>query len=169
VEVNDELVRLDEGMWQRIWWPERVPAHADERFVPNVILGKVDGLTIVLQLIRRCVADVAVEIGCLRNERTAALDEQYATALAAWETAARSGGPVPVPPEMPGTFLNDVPVVVSDDLGTPYTDHGRRAAGTGREWEAELRFHPPVPAEARTFTVRLAVAGGEAHVQPLSL
>lgn len=39
------------------------------------------------------------------------------------------------PPNQPGAFLNDLPLVISDDLGTEYTHRSKQAAGSGTEWE----------------------------------
>lgn len=169
MERKVEFVQLDEREGKQIWRPERVAAYAGEQISPNAVLGEVEGLSVILDTVARRVADVVVTLRCQQDERTAALDEAHGTSWAAWQALAESGPAASEPPEMPGRFMMEIPVVVSDDLGTRYTLHGRTGPGTGSEWKASMRFYPPVPAEARTLMVSLAVPGGDPRAQSLTL
>jgi len=164
-----EFVQLDEREGKQIWWPERVPSRAGERILPNVVFGEVEGLSVILDTVARGVADVAVTIRCQQDERTASLDEAHATAWAAWQARAKSEPSASEPPEMPGAFMVEIPVEISDDAGTRYTLHGRTGPGSGREWKATMRFYPPVPEEARTLTVSIAAADGDQQAHSLTL
>jgi len=124
MEGTSELVRLDDRTQKRIWWPERVAEHAGEQLSPNAALGEFDGMSIILWSVTRGEADVAISLRCQKDERTAALDEAYATAITAWEKDARGNRHPPPPPGMPGESLMDVPVVLGDDLGTRYAITG---------------------------------------------
>jgi hypothetical protein len=136
-----------------------------------VLLGQVNGITVVLASVERGTTSVGLNLCCPSNEVTRGMDARHEADFEAWvseRTATRDGGERgPDPPKQPGAFLNDLPLALADDVGTVYAAPRKRAAGSGTEWEGKWTFEPASPPEARSLTVSLDVPGGRTHTMPV--
>ena len=148
-------------------------AHVGKAFAPEAFLGILNGIPIVATSVHCTATGVVVDLRCRENDVTRALDAEYEAAFDAWVPQARLAekrGVRPVdPPEQPGEFLMNIPLRLTDDVGTPYRASSKQAAGTGTEWEGRWTYKPAVPAAARRLTLALDLADWSDHARTLLL
>ena len=144
-------------------------AYKSTRLTPDAHLGEIGGIPLVLEAVECNATAVVVHLGCRHNDVTRALDAEYETAIASWApealAAKEQGVRSPDPPAQPGAFLNDIPLMLSDDLGTTYFALKKQAAGSGTEWKGKWTFEPGVPATPAVLTIAVDDDGcrGQAH------
>src|SRR4051812_24614947 len=88
------------------------------------VLGQLDGITIVMVSVERSATSLALHLACPANDVTRELDARYAAGFDAWAAELRAardrGERGPDAPEQPSAFLNDLPLILADDVGTVY-------------------------------------------------
>lgn len=147
--------------------------HVRAALAPEVVLGDVKGVTVVLGALLSTSAGVVIYFYGLQDEITAAYDAEHAVVWQEWlselEAAkSRVDTTSPRPPTEPGTLLmNDMRVRVIDDVGTDYKWVGTSAGGTGTEWDASWKFKPGIAGGARSATI--AFDTDEGHCDPCTL
>ncbi len=128
-------------------------------FAPEAVLGEVDGICVVFGALLATSTGVVIYLYAPRNEVTDALDASYETAFQDWasqaDPAMRQGERHADPPQQPPTVLMNIPLVLSDDVRTPYRCSQKAAGGTGTEWEATWRFQPAIAKRATRLTVAI--------------
>lgn len=90
--------------------------------------------------------------------------------MSQWQAEARrqrSGPDAPGPPQQPGARLSDLPLSVSDDVGTRYLSQVRSSGGSGTEWLSQWRFEPGAPLAASTLMI--AIEGDKTEGQAIDL
>jgi hypothetical protein len=116
---------------------------------------------------------VVLGLYCPANEVTHRLDARHEAEFAAWTEevlAARERGERGTdPPNQPGAFLNDLPLVIADDVGTQYVHLNKRAAGTGTEWEGMWTFRRGISLDAKMLTVAIDMDGCRERGQAIPL
>ncbi len=135
------------------------PYHA-EAFSPDAVIGKIDGIAIVIEAAVLGRSGVLVALTAKRSATTGELQAGWQQEFAQWiddSRAAREDGnePPAPPPERGVALYRNVALVLCDDVDTPYRWVGTSMGGSGSEWEALWRFKPAVPAAARTLTVAI--------------
>ena len=141
---------------------------------PEALLGEVEGIQVVLASVECSPTSLVVKLYCPANEVTRRLDAEHETEFAAWSEkflAARKRGERATedPPDQPGAFLNDLPLMVTDDLGTDYIHPDKQAAGTGTEWEGIWTYRRGIPSDARLLTVAIDTEGCREHAHAIAL
>jgi hypothetical protein len=148
-------------------------AGIETTYRPEALLGQVEGIPVILASVECSATSVVLRLYCSANEVTRKLDAQYEAEFAAWTqeflTARKRGGRGMDPPNQPGAFLNDLPLVITDDLGTDYIHPSKQAAGTGTEWEGMWTYKRGIPVDAKWLTVGIDMDGcrERAHAIPL--
>jgi hypothetical protein len=126
------------------------------------VLGEFRGCAIVLLSAEAWTKDICLRLIAQRSGLTDEWDESYRSSFERWEqrVAHRGSEAAGPPPIEPGAALSELPLAVSDDIGTPYRPTAWSAGGSESRWATEWHFEPGLPVTARRLTVSL---GSERH------
>ena len=172
-EVEQELRSLQKWRRQRIGPPGSHALRPHEllelTLIPDRALADVDGVTIVIRAVEIWTSKLLLRIGALQSAFTDRLDAEHKAEMPAWLATRHDKDHTDRRrvPRQPGERLNDLPLGISDDVGTHYRSFNRSAGGSGTEWLAQWRFEPGVPPEATTLTI--ALEGDPADRQTVEL
>ena len=148
-------------------------AGIEATYLPDALLGEVEGIRVILASVECSASSVVLKLYCPANEVTRRLDSEHEAEFAAWTkellAARKRGERGTQPPNQPGAFLNDIPLVIADNLGTEYTHPSKQAAGSGTEWEGMWTYKRGIPHAATSLTVKIDRADCREHAQAIAL
>lgn len=126
-------------------------------FALDAKLGTYNGIEVVLQAVVVRASGVLVMLGIAPNESTERQTAEWQAAWAAFTQGVRHaqdhGGDIPSEPLRPWEQLSEIPIRITDDLGTSYRWEGATTHGDLKPWQAIYWFGPPAPSHARELTV----------------